>query len=150
MPPGLTRNTDRANATASATERCGPGHPDTTTSPQAKYHGHAAGPPAAATNRNVPSMTTRFGTRVRYSAHRPTTTVIRAVTAPNTDPSVRVPEPTPPSCSREATVQPRPVAGVMARWTLAGAENTLPETQLAPRPVTALTAARTPAVIPAA
>src|SRR5581483_8776071 len=106
MPPGLTRNTDRATATASGTDRCGPGQAETTTRPQTKYHGHAAGPAAAATNRTVPSITTRFGTRVRNSATSPTATVTTAAAAPKADSSERVPTPTPTSCNSEAAVQP--------------------------------------------
>src|SRR5207249_4099836 len=89
MPPGLTRNTDSATATARPTERCAPGQAATSTRPQVKYQGQAAGPPAAATNKNAPSSGTRVAIRVRYSRTSPAPAVSAAAATPKADSSVR-------------------------------------------------------------
>src|SRR6202042_1194031 len=117
---GLIRKIPITAPVASATERCTPGHPASSTRPQVKYQGHAAGPQAAAINSRDPRERATFGPRTRHSNSAPEMVVMASVPAPKADPTARWPTATPASRSSPAPVQPAAVDGVIARCTFAG------------------------------
>ena len=104
IPFGLIRKTATTDPSASAIERCGPGQPASSASPQVKYQGHAAGPPAAANSRSHPRYSASVGIRVRYRSTAPSTAVIATVTVPNADSTLWKPTLTPASRNSAATV----------------------------------------------
>ena len=105
-----------------------------------RYHGHAAGPQTATAISAMPRLRTMFPWRERHSSTAPNTSDVPNATTPSADSRPRAPTGT--TC---ATVQPSAVAGVIARRTLSGVENTVVEIHPSPRPEITLTARTTAA-----
>ena len=125
-------------ASASARDRWIPGQAASSTRPQVRYHGHAAGPQTATAISAIPRLRTMVCRRDRHSSTAASTTLSPNATTPSADSRPRAPTGT--TC---ATVHPSAVAGVIARRTLSGVENTVVEIHPSPRPVIRLTAATT-------
>ena len=135
MPSALTTSALATTASASARDCWIPGQAASSTRPQVRYHGQAAGPQTATAISAIPRLRTMFSRRERHSSTAPSTTLSPNATTPSADSRPRAPTGT--TC---ATVQPSAVAGVIASRTLSGVENTDVEIQPSPSPVTTLTA----------